>query len=210
MDILICAATDLELNPIKKQLSKPNIDFALTGIGAIFTTFNLSEILNQKKYDLVINTGICGSYNADYQIGTVLNVVQDEFADLGITDKSDFKTIFDAGLISPDEFPFKHAKLFSDYDIDFEPDLPKASGITVSNASGNTAQIRQRYEKFKADTESMEGAAAFYVCRKKQIPVMQIRAVSNKVEERNRKNWNIPLALENLTKSLITLSEKFR
>ena len=49
----------------------------------------------------------------------------------------------------------------------------------------------------------MEGAAFFYVCLCENIPFLQIRAISNYVEQRNEKNWNIPLAIKNLCLTLI-------
>jgi futalosine hydrolase len=57
-------------------------------------------------------------------------------------------------------------------------------------------------ERYHPDIETMEGAAFFYVCSRENIPFLAIRAVSNKVELRNREKWNIPLAINNL-------SEKF-
>jgi len=44
----------------------------------------------------------------------------------------------------------------------------------------------------------MEGATFFYICAIEKIPFLAIRAISNKVEPRNKKGWNIPLALNNL------------
>ena len=44
----------------------------------------------------------------------------------------------------------------------------------------------------------MEGAACFMVCEKFNIPCMQIRAISNKVEKRNKAHWDLPLAIKNL------------
>ena len=44
----------------------------------------------------------------------------------------------------------------------------------------------------------MEGAACFMVCEKFEIPCIQIRAISNKVEKRNKENWNLDLAISNL------------
>ena len=48
-----------------------------------------------------------------------------------------------------------------------------------------------------ADVESMEGASVMMVCEKFNTPSLQIRGVSNYVEERNKKNWDIPLAISN-------------
>jgi futalosine hydrolase len=44
----------------------------------------------------------------------------------------------------------------------------------------------------------MEGAAVAYVCERFDVPWVQIRAISNMVEPRNRSAWDIPLAIKNL------------
>jgi futalosine hydrolase len=49
----------------------------------------------------------------------------------------------------------------------------------------------------------MEGAAFMFACDQERIPYLQVRAVSNLVEKRNRDRWNIPLAIENLNKKII-------
>jgi len=36
------------------------------------------------------------------------------------------------------------------------------------------------------------------VCEQFETPCLQIRAISNKVEKRNTKNWNLDLAISNL------------
>jgi futalosine hydrolase len=49
----------------------------------------------------------------------------------------------------------------------------------------------------------MEGATFFYICSREDIPFLALRAISNKVESRNKNNWNIDLALHNLSEKLI-------
>jgi futalosine hydrolase len=41
----------------------------------------------------------------------------------------------------------------------------------------------------------MEGAALHFVCLKNQIPFIQFRAISNRVEIRNRNSWKVQEAL---------------
>ena len=53
----------------------------------------------------------------------------------------------------------------------------------------------------------MEGAAFLFCCMKENIPCVQIRSISNFVEKRNKDNWNIPLAIENLHKEIIKILE---
>jgi len=53
----------------------------------------------------------------------------------------------------------------------------------------------------------MEGAAFFYACEKAGVKAMQIRAVSNYVEKRNRDNWQIGPAIKNLNNFAVELLE---
>jgi len=77
-------------------------------------------------------------------------------------------------------------------------ELVAVTGITVNRVHGTTDSILKTIHQFDPDVETMEGAAVGYVCWKVGIPWVQIRAISNRVEPRNKDNWNIPLALENL------------
>ena len=87
--------------------------------------------------------------------------------------------------------------------------LPKAIGITVNKVHGISDSIAELETCFDADVESMEGGAAMYACAKENINFIEIRTISNKVEPRNRANWNIPLAIENLNQTLIAIINEF-
>jgi futalosine hydrolase len=51
----------------------------------------------------------------------------------------------------------------------------------------------------------MEGAAVLYVAEMLDIPAIQIRSISNYVEPRNRENWKIKEAIENLNYQIINI-----
>ena len=61
---------------------------------------------------------------------------------------------------------------------------------------------RGYYEKYNPDIETMEGATFFYICSRENIPFLALRAISNRVEPRNKEKWNIQLALDNLSEKL--------
>ena len=42
--------------------------------------------------------------------------------------------------------------------------------------------------------KNMEGAAAAHICRLYGVPFIEVRAISNQVEDRRREAWDIPLA----------------
>jgi futalosine hydrolase len=51
----------------------------------------------------------------------------------------------------------------------------------------------------------MEGAAFSYVCLQEGVKFVQIRSISNYVEEREEANWDIPLAIKNLNIKLLEI-----
>lgn len=217
MQILIVSATffeiekltkDLEFIKIEenfysKNLEKKSIDILVTGIGIPYTVYKLTKTLNKKKYDLVLNMGIGGSITNSLNIGDVVRVKSEEFADLGIRSKDSFSTLFEMGLVDKNNFPFIDGSLSStDFENNWFSNLKQVNGITVNTVNGNKKEIEELKKKFNADIETMEGAAVFYVCLMEKVAFIQIRAISNYVEERNKDNWDIPLAINNLMKTI--------
>ncbi len=207
MKTLLVAATEAEIAPFLKSdnYKDSSIDLLISGLGITFTTFELTQHLMQKKYDLVINVGIAGSFSQKYPIGTVVQVTEEQFADLAYETQEDYETFFESPFLDANTFPFKNGKLLSEIRLPFTKtlnSLPKVKGITVNKVHGQAESISIVQKKFDPDVESMEGAAVFYVCKQLSIPVLQIRSVSNFVEPRNKENWNIPLAINRLNKFL--------
>ena len=216
MKILIVAATWMEVNLLAEDMEKVEekshllktyrfeesiIDILITGIGTIFTTFHLTNALRDDKYDLVLNIGIAGSLTRELKIGEVVNVVYEEFADLGVETPTDFLTLFESGYVGINEYPFENGILKATYPAHCEK-MKKVRGITANKTHGKASSIETIYTKFSAHTESMEGAAVFYVCNWMGVDCCQIRAISNFVESHDPSNWDIPLALENLKKAI--------
>lgn len=209
MRILIVAATELEIaaardHYTKNASSKLNIDFLVTGIGMTATAYSLTKRLASRKYDLAINAGVAGSFRPEISLGDVVNVVSDSFADLGAEDGDKFLSLFDLNLQSRDGFPFWNGKVKNDHAEKFPGlrHLKSVKAITVNKVHGNPDNIQKVFVKFHPDIETMEGAAFFYVCAMERIQFLQLRAISNRVELRNRGEWKMELAIKNLGKAL--------
>lgn len=204
MKILFVAATKHEIDPLiyKVKGLKFKPDVLITGVGMVATTFCLAKIFLEKKYDLAINLGICGSFNRNLKIGEVVNITEDIFSELGAEDGNDFLKLDDMKFADKKEIFLKPAKKFASPAL---KDFKKVKGITVNTVHGNKKSISKVVALYNPDVESMEGAAFFYTCNKFKIPALQLRAVSNYVERRNPNNWNIPLALEKLNEAALRL-----
>jgi futalosine hydrolase len=224
---LIVSATEKETNLLIQQTSNlrkagqwlnsgtignTEVDFLISGIGLPSVIYRLTSLLTKEKYDLVINPGIAGSFRDDLKTGSVVYVGREQFGDLGIDDNCEQKSLFELGYVDPNSTPFSGGKLINPMDIlryKTLVSLQKVNGLTVNMASGNQTDIANRWTKFTPDIETMEGAGIFYVCILLNVPFIEIRAISNKIEPRNIKNWNIPLALTNLSEVMSRLFKEF-
>jgi len=184
-----------------------DIDLIITGLGTTFTTYFLTKALNLCRYDLVINAGIAGSFRDEISIGTVVNVKSEQFCDFGIEEPGYIKTVFDAGFVDSDEFPFQSGKLMNPY-WHKNIELPSVKGVTSNISHGLFESIARIKREFDPDIESMEGAAVFYVCLLEKVPFLEIRAISNYVDIRDTDKWDIPTATENLTNEIFRFLRK--
>lgn len=207
MQILVISATREEIAPFLEK----NIlaDHLITGVGAPSCCYYLLKRLQQKKYDLVIQAGIAGTFNADILLGTTVLVKKDLFADIGALEKSKFKSIFEMGLADKNEWPYKNGWLENEHVILSNSALKKVSGITVNTISDNRLVMGEYLELYKADIESMEGAAFHYVCLQENVNFLQIRTISNRVGERDKAKWKLKEAIENLNNELIKIVKQW-
>lgn len=214
MKILVTAATQPELDAAvgrwhEGSEKKHTIDLLITGLGSVATAYSLTKVLTQKRYDLVLNVGIAGSFSGSYPIGSVVAVGHDCFADLGVIEENGFKTAFDMKLLLPNSKPFTAGWLSCPY-IDKYPafkSLPKVKSATVNTITGTNERAEELKKLFAPDIEGMEGAAFFYTCLSEDVPFLQIRSVSNMVGIRDKSKWDIPLALKSLAATLEKLPE---
>jgi futalosine hydrolase len=210
MRILIVAATQPEVQPLMDSLgmqksdeeenlfvtrhtSVANCSVLVTGAGMVPTAFALGRHLPHNVYNLVINLGIAGSFDRNIKLGDVLEITKDTFAELGAENDTQFISIEQLGLGAG---IFNPTSSISYFTKKISP--AKATAITVNTVHGNTGSITIIVDRLNPQLESMEGGAFFYACRELKVPCVQIRAVSNYVEKRNRDNWQIGLAVKNL------------
>jgi futalosine hydrolase len=214
--ILLITATSAEAAILKKvegiayenetfRVSKTEIDLLVTGVGSIATAWSLQNWLSgNERPEFIINAGIAGSYRDDIPVGEVVMPVTECFADSGVEDGEFFNTLFESGLADPDEFPYRSGLIHCDDIISgkLAGVIRAVNAITVNTSTGDINRADKLIKKFNPDIETMEGATFFYICSREEIPFLALRAISNRVETRNKSNWNIRLALENLSEKL--------
>ena len=216
MNCLIVAATSLEIKSFIahcRTTEKLNhidleLDFLITGVGMLNTSYALLKYLQVKQPHLVVNAGIAGSFSNKYAPGAVVTVKEEVMADLGVTENDGYKDVFDLKLQQASQFPFVKKKLSNPHKVLIQrTKLPVVTSVSVNQITTSKKTATIYIDKYKASIENMEGAAVHYVCLRENIPFVQIRSISNYVGDRHKKNWKIAEAVQNLNTELIRLVE---
>lgn len=179
----------------------------ITGVGMVATAFAMGKELAVNKYDLAVNLGIAGSFDRSIALGEVVEIVYDTLSELGAEDADAFLPISLMGL---GESAFKASETIANIfngskSAPLYKNLKQTKSITVNTVHGDEESIERVTKRLNPQIESMEGAAFFYACSQAGLPCLQIRAVSNYIEKRNRDNWQIGLAVKNLDNFAVEL-----
>jgi futalosine hydrolase len=190
---------------IRGRLNELETNILVAGVGSISTAWAMQKWISvNERPDLAVNLGIAGSYREDIKTGDVVMPMSDCFADAGIEDGNDFLTLSEAGLTGANDFPFTCGLILAD-PVTAEKAgniVKRVKAITVNTATGTDITRDRLVKKYNPDIETMEGATFFYICTRERIPFLALRAISNKVEHRDKTKWDIPLALRNLSEKL--------
>ncbi len=225
MKILIVSATTLEIAPLLNELGvAPNlnhglhkvhsinsqIDILITGVGILFTGYYLGQALSSETYDIAINTGVAGAIDRELELGEVVHVCTDFIYELGAEDQEQFLSLSNLHLLSEKDHPYTNLGInnSSPAVIPLLETLKQVDGHTVNKVHGCVGSITVMKTRSKAQVETMEGAAFLYACIKNNLPCVQIRAISNYVEPRNKNAWKISLAISSLNNFLIQCLKK--
>jgi futalosine hydrolase len=231
MKILLVAATRFEITPLLAKfgvakltpgetttfhVNGHQVDVLVTGVGMVATAYHLGRQLDCASYGMAVNAGIAGSFNAGILPGTVVQVTEDVFADLGAESPGGFLTLTGMNLAHPDDPPFSGGKVKPLYMTDMAASLtgilqtiPGVAALTTNTIRTTPESLAWLRDIARADIETMEGAAFFYACRLSGVPCLQIRAVSNAAGEADHGKWETSLAIRRLSEFLERLFPEF-
>jgi futalosine hydrolase len=166
------------------------------GVGKAAAASTLTQALVQENVTLVVAIGVCGAHRgAQLGIGSTCVVAQDTFVDEGVEHPGGFLDLAALGLGDAGPIPADPAGVRAAADV---LDAAVVAGGTVSTCSGTDALARARASRCSAVIETMEGAAIALACRRMGVPWVGVRTVSNFTGDRDRAQWDLPRALEQL------------
>lgn len=192
--ILVVAATQFEMDYLSAFLRKPPQYQLICGVGPVESCFQLTRYLEKKgmKITQVINFGVGGAYSTKKGGTDLLDICLASSEVLG-----------DAGICYPmriDDLPQELMVKYFDLQGDFltsaervlrDNNMDHRVGpfVTVSCVSGTDTRGALLHKKYLGICENMEGAALARVCQEYETPLLQVRCISNMVENRSTEQW---------------------
>lgn len=188
-------------------IGKVRIVVCIGGIGKVNAAAATAVMIDRYQPQLVINTGCAGAYiGSGLSVGNLVVASEEVLADDGVNVADGWKdlgymnlpSVEQGGLSLYNVLPLsRHASekamQLADYYGVF---LMRGRSATVSTCSGTRLHAAELSNRWNALIENMEGAAVAQVCLRCAVDCLEIRGISNYVEDRDLKAWDIPRAVE--------------
>ena len=194
-------------NYVEGALGKQHIIICAAGIGKINAAATTAALIERYRPRLVINTGCAGAYpGSGLCIGDLAVASEELLGDEGVLTSEGWQDLQSMNLpylvlgdrryyntISLSKHAAEKAMQLADY---YGVSLARGRFITVSTCSGTRQRGEELARQFGAISENMEGAAVALTCLRYGINCLEIRGISNQVDERDMSTWEIPRAVE--------------
>jgi len=215
--ILIVCATELELKPLLKIVPvDENLWTSLVcGVGVVETTLSLSRLLEQRKgeFDTVLHFGVGGAYIAKSGQGANLLDIclakEELFGDFGIC-HNDHIEMLPEDLIHTSRYSLDSKLLKQCIDVLAKRDIAFRQGafVTVAGVSATARRGAMLYNQHNGLCENMEGAAVARVCEAFSLPLLEMRCISNYVEDRDLSSWKLQEACQGAAVCMATFLQE--
>ncbi|MRR05646.1 MAG: futalosine hydrolase [Deltaproteobacteria bacterium] len=185
------------------------IIFTISGIGTSNASAATALVAQLFTPDLFITTGCAGAYpGVGLEIGDISLATSEVFADEGVVTPEGWRSLEQIGipLLERDgrrffnEIPLSLGANAAALELAAQlgtATLTTGRFLTVAACSGTTARGTELRERFGGICENMEGAAVALVAARYGIECMELRGISNFVEDRDCSRWNLNLAAAN-------------
>ena len=197
--ILALAASQIEMAPFLPIYDPVHCQPLLTGVGPVETAVRLGRFLatGSELPHLVVNFGVAGAYQSPGGSGGagLLDICLAESEVLG-----------DFGICFPDRIEALPAKISGQTTFSLrgrwltqamqllgDRAIVYRSGpfVTVNGCSGSRQRGDWLGGRWQALAENMEGAAVARCCTEYDLPLLEVRVISNLVEDRHPQAWRL-------------------
>jgi futalosine hydrolase len=182
-----------------------------SGVGLTNAAHATTVLIEKHAPEKIILFGIGGAYpGSGLNIGDIALAESEVYADLGVLDKSGLHPIDIIGIPLLrkgkkkyfDRFPMDNSLLKHSVKV-----LETRPGVflTVSQVTGTRKRAIALRNRYGAVCENMEGAAVAHICARYGLPMLEVRGISNMVDNRDTRNWRKKAAAEKCQEVVLQL-----
>lgn len=200
-------------------ISGRKITMTHSGIGKAAAAATTVSLLNSCQPQALFLFGCGGAYpQSGLSIGDLALASAEIFGDDGVATPEGFLDLEDTKL------PMRRdpGTFYNDWPIDSklhdwaapllhthakQRDVALLSGpfVTVSTCTGTTTVAKRIAKRTKGICENMEGAAVALACQQLSIPLLEVRGISNLVEDRDTSRWDLPAGMAAAQNAILDL-----
>lgn len=198
--ILLAAATEMEALPLMGEKSGYPSELFVTGVGPLEAAVRLTRRLCEMRGEIamVLNFGVAGAYaGSGAGLLDICLAESEVMGDFGICHEKSIEP-FDGQLASRQVFFSEPRYVAQAWEILWQQDYRCKKGVfvTVNGASASAKRGAMLHAAHNGLCENMEGGAVARVCVEFAVPCLEVRCISNMVEDRNLANWQLAAAVQ--------------
>ena len=186
------------------------------GIGQVSMAIQLTRLLSEHKPMAILLSGCGGSYpDSGLKIGDLALATEEIFGDFGVATTDKFIPLKQLDLPqNPQLAPVVQQSLPLNADLlswaqEILPDAICGLFVTVNCCSGTTDLSTELQQRTGGICENMEGAAVAQVCAEFDLPLLELRGISNPTGTRDPQQWDIARATEVAQLGILELLENW-
>ncbi len=200
-----------------------NVCLTHGGIGKAAAAAAAMTLLHYCRPEALLLFGCGGAYpKSGLEIGDLALANREIFGDEGVLTTHGFDDLAAMGLPMrqgdesffnswPTDEPLRERSRPTLLVLTDEQGIKLATGsfVTVSTCTGTTARAIEIEQRTGGICENMEGAAVALACRQFSVPLLEIRGISNLVEDRDTARWDLVAGMTVAQEAVIHLLEKW-
>ncbi|MFS0724745.1 futalosine hydrolase [Paenibacillus sp. 1P07SE] len=205
----VAAERDAVLRGLDSRTGSAVFDVRSIGVGPAAAAAGTAMALAERSYGLVISAGIAGGFTAHAELGELALADRIIAADLGAETPDGFESVdelgFGTSVVECDPAWVDRCRQALDRAGLTVRTGPVLTVSTVTGTADTAALLARRIPG--AVAEAMEGYGAAVAAQARSLPVLELRAISNRIGPRDRLAWRIKEALDALADASAVLRE---
>lgn len=204
---------------ISGTISGRKITLAHSGIGKAAAAATAVSLLSSCRPEALLLFGCGGAYlGTGLDLGDLALASGEIFGDEGVATPTGFQDLAETKLAmrpGPEKFynnwPIDNTlkdwaqPLLQAHADDNKIKLRSGPFVTVSTCTGSTVVATEIVQRTRGLCENMEGAAVALACQQLSTPLLEVRGISNLVEDRDTSRWDLPAGMAAAQRAVLEL-----